>query len=118
MYNNNELKDLFINATFTKNKGGDNVEDKKTLKVSLGTVICIFIIFLLIIVIGGMYFYYNFVLDTDESSNDIQNDVTVNTTTGDNTENSENTLESIYAKYEDLYWLFDENSTEIFDLFL
>ena len=113
MYNNNELKDLFINATFTKNKGGDNVEDKKTLKVSLGTVICIFIIFLLIIVIGGMYFYYNFVLDTDESSNDIQNDVTVNTTTGDNTENSENTLESIYAKYEDLYWLFDENSTEI-----
>lgn len=113
MYNNNELKDLFINATFTKNKGGDNVEDKKTLKVSLGTDICIFIIFLLIIVIGGMYFYYNFVLDTDESSNDIQNDVTVNTTTGDNTENSENTLESIYAKYEDLYWLFDENSTEI-----
>lgn len=113
MYNNNELKDLFINATFTKNKGGDNVEDKKTLKVSLGTVICIFIIFLLIIVIGGIYFYYNFVLDTDESSNDIQNDVTVNTTTGDNTENSENTLESIYAKYEDLYWLFDENSTEI-----
>lgn len=113
MYNNNELKDLFINTTFTKNKGGDNVEDKKTLKVSLGTVICIFIIFLLIIVIGGMYFYYNFVLDTDESSNDIQNDVTVNTTTGDNTENSENTLESIYAKYEDLYWLFDENSTEI-----
>lgn len=90
------------------------MEDKKTIKVSLGTVICIFIIFLLIIVIGGMYFYYNFVLDTDESSNDIQNDVTVNTTTGDNTENSENTFESIYAKYEDLHWLFDDNNaTEI-----
>lgn len=114
MYNNNELKDLFINATFTKNKGGDNVENKKTLKVSLGTVICIFIIFLLIIVIGGMYFYYNFVLDTDELSNNVQND-TVNTAIENNTENNNNTvdLEAIYAKYKNLYWLFDENSTEI-----
>ena len=86
------------------------MEDKKTLKVSLGTVICIFIIFLLIIAIGGMYFYYNSVLDTNKSSNDIN----VNTTTGNNTESSENTIESIYAKYENLHWLFaDNNATEI-----
>lgn len=90
------------------------MENKKTLKVSLGTVICIFIIFLLIIVIGGMYFYYNFVLDTDELSNNVQND-TVNTAIENNTENNNNTvdLEAIYAKYKNLYWLFDENSTEI-----
>ena len=115
MYNIFELKDLFINVTFTKAKGGENVEDKKTLKVSLVTVICIFIIFLLIIIIGGMYFYYNFVLDTDEASNNVQNDTNVNTAIENNTEINDNTvdLEAIYAKYKDLYWLFDENSTEI-----
>lgn len=35
------------------------MEDKKTIKVSLGTVICIFIIILLLIALVLMYFYYN-----------------------------------------------------------
>lgn len=35
------------------------MDEKKSIKVSLGTVICIFIIILLIIALVGMYFYYN-----------------------------------------------------------
>lgn len=35
------------------------MEEKKSIKVSLGTVICLFIIMLLIIGLLGMYFYYN-----------------------------------------------------------
>lgn len=35
------------------------MEDKKTIKISLGTVICMIIIFLLVIALILMYFYYN-----------------------------------------------------------
>lgn len=37
------------------------MEEKKEIKVSLGTVICIVIIFLLLMIIGGMYVYYNYI---------------------------------------------------------
>lgn len=40
----------------TKDKGDDEVKEKKTIKVSLGTAICIFIIFLLLISIVIMYY--------------------------------------------------------------
>lgn len=36
------------------------MDEKKSIKVSLGTVICIFIIILLAIALGGMYYYYNY----------------------------------------------------------
>ena len=35
------------------------MDEKKTIKVSLGTTICIIIIILLVIALGGMYYYYN-----------------------------------------------------------
>ena len=40
----------------TKDKGDDEVKEKKTIKVSLGTAICIFMIFLLLISIIIMYY--------------------------------------------------------------
>ena len=52
------------------------MDEKKSIKVSLGTVICIFIIILLIIALGGMYYYYNH-RENDKNINN--NNVVVNT---------------------------------------
>lgn len=35
------------------------MDEKKSIKVSLGTVICIFIIVILLVALGGVFFYYN-----------------------------------------------------------
>ncbi len=42
------------------------MEEKKELKVSLGTVVSIFIILVLIVALAGMYFYYNNKLDSNK----------------------------------------------------
>ena len=44
------------------------MEEKKTVKVSLGTIICLIIIVILVIALGGMYYYYNFI-KKDNSTN-------------------------------------------------
>lgn len=66
------------------------MEEKKYIKVSLGTVICIFIIFLLLIVICGMYFNYNNkndvkenVISTKQENNINANEIISNNITSD-----------------------------------
>lgn len=45
--------------------------EKKEIKVSLTTVILLFVVFILIVALGGMYFYYNYILNPKETKNDI-----------------------------------------------
>lgn len=58
------------------------MKEKKSIKVSLGTVVCICIIFVLIIIIGGMYFYYN--LNPNKLSNKTYNDTMINVNNSNN----------------------------------
>ncbi len=85
------------------------MEDKKTVKVSLGVAICIVVIIALLVIIGIIYAYY--IKDTD-TSNEVAN--SPNTVIQDEEENTYNE-EDAYEKYKDLYWLFgdDEYNTEI-----
>ena len=55
--------------------------EKKEIKVSLGTVICIVIIILLLCVIGGMWFYYNYIKNnSDKPKETASNNIIANTT--------------------------------------
>lgn len=54
-------------------EGGGRMDEKKQIKISFGTIICIFIIVSLIIIIGSMYFYYNDSLNENKLSNENQN---------------------------------------------
>lgn len=45
------------------------MEEKNSIKVSLGTVICMFIIFILIIALLGMWYYYNHIKVFDDVLN-------------------------------------------------
>lgn len=49
------------------------MDEKNQIKISLGTVICVFIIAILIIIIGVMYFHYNYNLNENRLSNENQN---------------------------------------------
>ena len=90
-------------------RGVKSVEDKKTVKVSLGVAICIVVIIALLVIIGIIYAYY--IKDTD-TSNEVAN--SPNTVIQDEEENTYNE-EDAYEKYNDLDWLFgdDEYNTEI-----
>lgn len=48
------------------------MDEKKYIKVSLGTVICIFIIVILLVALGGVFFYYN----SQEKLNNAQESIT------------------------------------------
>ena len=78
------------------------MDEKKSIKVSLGTVICIFIIFILIIVICGMYFYYNNKNNT-VVSNDKENNVVENIVSNgkENNLSSEKIMEKQSIKIDD-----------------
>jgi len=63
------------------------MEGKKEIKVSLGTVICIFIILVLIVALAGMYFYYNNKLDFNNEEEIFKNIATnINNNLNDFTE--------------------------------
>ena len=55
--------------------GGEKMEEKKSIKVSLGTVICMFIIFILIIALIGMYVYYNYILTDNKNKVETNNEI-------------------------------------------
>lgn len=64
------------------------MDEKKSIKVSLGTVVCIFIIFILIIALIWMYVHYNYISDNNNTSN-IEDTVNTNNIIT-NTESSNN----------------------------
>lgn len=52
------------------------MDEKRIIKISFGTVICIFIIIALVLVIGGMYYYYNYIVDSKNiNSNNISSNI-------------------------------------------
>lgn len=112
------------------------MEEKKYLKISLGTGILITIVIILIIALVGMYFYYNPKKDkkianatenlpsemeqntTTNISNEenIQSNNTIQNTNVLNEENkSSNNIKNPYEKYTalDLEWYFNKKETEI-----
>lgn len=64
------------------------MEDKKSIKISLGTVICLFIIFILIVALVGMYFYYNYFRKIDEDAK--TENIVVSDSKIDNIDNNKN----------------------------
>lgn len=72
------------------------MEDKKYIKISLGTLICIFIIFILIFIILGMWYYYNNI-DTNNNTlnNNISNNNMINNESNENTETIINNIGNI-----------------------
>lgn len=80
-------------------KGEKEMGEKKEIRVSLGTVICIVIITFLLSVIGLMWYYYNYVVDKVPTNESASNVVDTN-----NTENS---------KDEDSNYVWEEYPTEL-----
>ncbi len=70
--------------------------EKRSIKVSLGTTVCIFIIILLVIALGGMYYYYNYIANNNETKNDINTSDTIENTVNiieQTTKNNDNNSE-------------------------
>ena len=60
------------------------MEEKKQIKVSLGTAVCVFIIIILLLVIAGMYVYYNYTPKNNDKNN---NSTVISNKTEDNSKN-------------------------------
>lgn len=98
------------------------MEGKKFIKVSLGTVICMCIIFILILVILGMLYYYNVVKINNENiiSNEIGNtDIYKNNTTNTTvSEDSSNTNTSLNISTSDIPELETNNAKQLIENYL
>ena len=81
------------------------MDEKKSIKVSLSTVICIFIIFVLILIILGMWFYYNNLIENTNNTTITNSDsnIAINNTNADSNVAINNTNNDISSN----------NSTEV-----
>ena len=84
------------------------MDEKKTIKISLGTLICLFIIFILIVALIGMFCYYNYF--TTEDTNVVDNKTETNNIIVEENGQIYNNTEDLYKKYEGFYWLFNEEN--------
>lgn len=88
------------------------MDQKKTIKVSLGTVICIFIIVLLVIALGAMYYYYN---HNQSDTNDVNSGVVEKVENNINNEISETKVNKVNKLDENkdiVYASFSKYSSE------
>lgn len=93
------------------------MEEKKEVKVNLGTAICIAIIIILLSIIGGMWYNYNYLVGEAPTKENVSNVVQQNVADTNITENQ--TEKSPYEKYEGLVWRLkdsgDDNTKLEFD---
>lgn len=95
------------------------MEEKKYLKISLGTGILITIVIILIIALVGMYFYYNPKKDkkianaTENLPSEMEQNTIANISNEENIQS--NNVKNPYEKYADLdlEWYFNKKETEI-----
>ena len=82
------------------------MEDKKTVKVSLGTVICLFIILILIIALIGMWYYYNMIQNPKTDSQNTSNLASQDTNSNTNTNLSNVQVKSLKLD-DNKEWIYD-----------
>ena len=85
------------------------MDEKKSIKVSLGTVVCIFIIVLLVIALVGMYYYYN---HNKSNTHDVNSGVVEKVENNINNEISETKVNKLDENKDIVYASFSKYSSE------
>ena len=92
-------------------KGEKEIKKKKKIKMSLGTVISVFIIILLTVALVGMFWYYNYVVipkyEVEKVTSSVDNDEESNALKEDNEVITENKV-----KIEGTYYLVGNENSE------